>query len=92
MLLGISPLASTCLERCKSDNFGVITSVCVDLFGNFGLVSLGVVFWVWFRTFQTCVPGGVLNMHFSVITWVSHDMPTHVGSRLDCACGIKDLC
>ena len=23
---------------------------------------------------------------------MSHDTPTYVGSRLDCACGIKDLC
>ena len=69
MLLGISPpLASTCLQRCKSDNFGVITSVCVDLFGNFGLVSLGLCSLVGFRTFQTCVQGGVLKIHFPVIT------------------------
>ena len=68
MLLGISPsLASHCPQRCKSDNFDEITSVCVDLFGNFGLVSLGVVFWVWLRTFKTCVQGGVLKIHFSVI-------------------------
>ena len=70
----------------------MITSVCVDLFGNFGLVSLGLCSLVGSRTFQTCVQEGVLKMHVSVITYVSPDMLTYVGSRLDCACGINDLC